>query len=77
MQANNSPVQLYFEMPQYLYSQQKLLLCCGYSQFEFEQIQLWANEQLVGESKAIPRYLKDCVLKQPQEIMNMKSKLLK
>jgi len=57
MQTTKNPVQLYFEMPKYFYSKQKLLLCCGYSQFEFEQVQLWANNQLVAESKAIPHYL--------------------
>ncbi len=55
MTIQNS-VQLYLAMPTFLYSSEKLLLCCGYSQVKFEQVQLVAGKKIVGACQAIPYY---------------------
>jgi len=52
----NNPVHLYTELPQELYSQQKLVLCCGYSNIPFNSVELWAAKQKVSAGKAIAYY---------------------
>lgn len=58
METATNPVHLYFDMPGFLYSNEKTLLCSGFLNdgFAFKTVSLYAQGQLIGTSKALPHY---------------------